>query len=129
MLNNIFFVVIVLAGLFNFFKAKNQTQQQRPVRRVPAESYEPINTPVDMEIDEPFDFNLTKYQDITKAEAPKVVEKPKPEKYRRHEKTITKRIEKPATKRGVNFSKDNVVEGVVWAEILGPPRSKKPYNR
>lgn len=26
-------------------------------------------------------------------------------------------------------NQDQVLQGVVWAEILGPPRSKKPYRR
>ncbi|MCC3356675.1 hypothetical protein [Bacillus sp. REN16] len=27
-----------------------------------------------------------------------------------------------------SFSKNKVVEGIIWSEILGPPRAKKPYQ-
>ncbi|MFT4412681.1 hypothetical protein ACLM5H_02365 [Fredinandcohnia humi] len=28
-----------------------------------------------------------------------------------------------------SFSKNKVVEGIIWSEILGPPRAKRPFQR
>jgi hypothetical protein len=28
-----------------------------------------------------------------------------------------------------NFNKNKVVDGIIWSEILGPPRAKKPFSR
>lgn len=33
------------------------------------------------------------------------------------------------TQQGLQADKDDLMRAVVWAEILGPPRAKKPYGR
>ncbi len=41
------------------------------------------------------------------------------------------KIEKPkrssVKQKGISISKRNVRNGIIWAEILGPPRSKRPH--
>ncbi|MFS0822654.1 hypothetical protein [Bacillus sp. 1P02SD] len=43
--------------------------------------------------------------------------------------TIIKPLEVTSQHKAVkSFSKNKVVEGIIWSEILGPPRAKKPYQ-
>lgn len=32
------------------------------------------------------------------------------------------------TRQAKTYSKNKVVEGIIWSEILGPPRAKRPYQ-
>ncbi|MEH7236069.1 hypothetical protein [Bacillus sp. JJ1562] len=43
--------------------------------------------------------------------------------------TVIKPTVATSEQRGVkSFSKNKVVEGIIWSEILGPPRAKRPYQ-
>ncbi|MEH7224513.1 hypothetical protein V7112_11960 [Bacillus sp. JJ1566] len=43
--------------------------------------------------------------------------------------TVIKPTGATSEQRGVKgFSKNKVVEGIIWSEILGPPRAKRPYQ-
>ncbi|WP_449537022.1 hypothetical protein [Ferdinandcohnia sp. Marseille-Q9671] len=42
--------------------------------------------------------------------------------------TISKPIDTTEPKVIKNFSTNKVVEGIIWSEILGPPRAKRPFQ-
>ncbi|WAA11499.1 hypothetical protein [Fervidibacillus halotolerans] len=45
------------------------------------------------------------------------------------ERTRKRNVQKLSNRPYIpNVSKNTVVSGIVWSEILGPPRSKKPYS-
>jgi len=35
----------------------------------------------------------------------------------------------PAVESGIRVEEEDLARGIVWAEILGPPRAKRPYRR
>ncbi|WP_453994890.1 hypothetical protein [Bacillus nitroreducens] len=42
--------------------------------------------------------------------------------------TVIKPTDSSERKAVKTFTKNKVVEGIIWSEILGPPRAKKPYQ-
>ncbi|WP_077618852.1 hypothetical protein [Bacillus sinesaloumensis] len=42
--------------------------------------------------------------------------------------SVIKQSASTGSKEVKSFSKNKVVEGIIWSEILGPPRAKKPYQ-
>ena len=42
--------------------------------------------------------------------------------------TVIKPTASRETSPAKTYSRDKVVEGIIWSEILGPPRAKRPYQ-
>ncbi|WP_257346043.1 hypothetical protein [Pseudalkalibacillus decolorationis] len=127
--SNLFFVILILGGLFSFFKRqfekyndKQNPQNSRPKRTV---QHEPATV---SEPEETFDRNDPKMK--MGREMQHVYEQTRskldPEKKReQNRKPVIKKAQKPRGR--LVPSANHVAEGVVWSEILGPPRAKRPY--
>ena len=141
---NAWILVIIIGFLANTFRRFNSGEKE-PTSPVPMpKQFNPFDQEPKPEKDE---YKVeTKYE--TEIEAEKIPDTQVPntfyDRYRElqqkgiYTETITEE-EKPAqsvikpagsieTKQAKSFSRNKVVEGIIWSEILGPPRAKKPYQ-
>ncbi|MCA1031798.1 hypothetical protein LCL95_12255 [Bacillus timonensis] len=139
--SNIFILVIIGGFILNFFKkvreaTSEQNSAPRPQQR---KEYERRNEPSLEQMKEinveshpqmrknttENNFNtqandlLAKYQQLQ--QEPMFTEEKKPQVL------APKRMKK--VKELPSYSKNKAVQGIIWSEVLGPPRSKKPLFR
>lgn len=151
----IFVLIGILSSLFNKAKGNSKdNQQRRPVRPVskPAEMQGPAKAqreprraprPVQTRPVQPEPVNTE-----TRAAAPSSIQKEYQEKKRQAEKVESKprtvdrgRLSSEAAPAVSRFSdakaepvldfqpdQERLIEGLIWAEVLGQPRAKKPYH-
>ncbi|MCF6137969.1 hypothetical protein [Pseudalkalibacillus berkeleyi] len=149
---NLFFVILIIGGIYSFFKrqmekyneeqqpGKNRQRQHNPHQaetmsmpreersrssrpaRQPSERSKKVQTNIEemyMEKREEFDRSITDRSTTDRSD--------------RMQRTIrpVRSKSKPklkASKSDLIPNPDNVAQGVIWAEILGPPRSRKPHS-
>ena len=150
----IFVLIGILSSLFNKAKGNGQDNQQRrrparPVHRpakmeVPAEAKpEPLreSRPVQSRTPQPRQVKEVKeaaqLSDIQKVyqeklqQLEKIDSKPRAERGRlSSEGTQRSRLSAVKEEPILDFQpdQDSLVQGLIWAEILGQPRAKKPYS-
>lgn len=146
-LSNPFLILLILGGIFSFFKGNpeksQQEQQQRPSgrptqthTRTAQEKSTPVHIPQETNIDslsieehrdeqmerlrEQLNTGEHRLPDISKSDssAPKVVHS--------HETSYKYNEFKKDMKR--NLTKQGLIDSIVMAEVLGPPRARKPYR-
>lgn len=125
-LNNIVFVIIVIGGILSFFKRmgnedqnQNQRQNERP-RKQAASSGNSQSLHQEQELsDEIQSENVSAYQEA--------LERISERENSQYELKVQKPKRNSAKQKGISISKRNVRNGIIWAEILGPPRSKRPH--
>ncbi|WP_349407875.1 hypothetical protein [Pseudalkalibacillus sp. SCS-8] len=147
---NLFFLIVVIGGILSFFKrqidkyneqqnAPRKGQQRQPVR--PRPQAETISMP-----QEPREEKVR--PDRPRQERQERVKESLQELYEEKRKELqngvnqesnnsspvvrprsrTKTKERQISPNQVLPNPDHVAQGVIWAEILGPPRSKKPHH-
>ncbi|MCJ7841840.1 hypothetical protein MUB24_13210 [Lederbergia sp. NSJ-179] len=140
----ILFIIIALVGLFfNRGKLKNQQQQQehpRPVQRPVQMNEEAHEKPASFEqmtqaksLKEAAD-QLKNQPDIYKQKEEMEV---KLKELYRNEELHRKKAKTIQTKTNAHkerlpefqVKKENILNGMIMSEVLGPPRAKKPYQR
>jgi len=130
LLHNFFIVLAVIAGIISFFKGslssdtKEKETKRAPKPFVPQQT-SPMRKRVEQEIKkrqqstESLEEKLKEAKQQVKAEIP--VPRVVPHVRAKKEKVAP-------TAPSLHVSKKQVVQGVIWSEILGPPRSKNPYH-
>ncbi|MDP4550323.1 hypothetical protein Q9251_05465 [Alkalihalobacillus macyae] len=121
-LNNIVFVIIAIGGILSFFKRmgsedqnQNQRQNERPRKQA-------TSSGTDRSFDEEQEIqseNVSAYQEA--------LERISERENSQYELKVEKPKRSSAKQKGISISKRNVRNGIIWAEILGPPRSKRPH--
>ncbi|TKD70172.1 hypothetical protein [Pseudalkalibacillus hwajinpoensis] len=125
-LNNIVFVIIAIGGILSFFKRmgnedqnQNQQQNERPRRQAagpgasrPPQQREEASDEIQSENVSAYKEALERISERENAQYDIKVQKPK---------------RSSAKQKGISVSKRNVQNGIIWAEILGPPRSRRPH--
>lgn len=124
-LNNIVFVIIAIGGILSFFKRmgnedqnQNQRQNERPRRQASGPDSRPPQQKKEAS-DEIQSENVSAYQEA--------LERISERENAQNEIKVQKPKRSSDKKKGISINKRNVRNGIVWAEILGPPRSKKPH--
>ncbi|TLS39359.1 hypothetical protein [Pseudalkalibacillus caeni] len=143
LMSNIFILIFVIGGIISFLKRMGEEQQQKPVRRTPEASRPdkemriPSSSEIEIEEDEyepaqkHYDVPYPEY-DAAETEKPYHRETLSP--YERETGKPYKRQSKKPYKRKVSHSlyksptRKQVREGVIWAEIIGRPRSQNPHR-
>ncbi|MCF6408533.1 hypothetical protein [Pseudalkalibacillus salsuginis] len=144
LLSNIFFVILVIGGILSFFKRqieKQNEQQQRPGRR--PQQQRPIETrPVPArertsserqwkERGEKLTTDLQEMYKKKRHELKNTIQEQPSRDYVPRELKVTSPKRKPRPRPVQSQllpNPDNVAQGVIWAEVLGPPRSRKPHS-
>ncbi|WP_394174631.1 hypothetical protein [Guptibacillus hwajinpoensis] len=121
-LNNIVFVIIAIGGILSFFKRmgsedqnQNQRQNERPRKQA-------TSSGADRSFDEEKEIqseNVSAYQEA--------LERISERENSQYELKVEKPKRSSVKQKGISISKRNVRNGIIWAEILGPPRSKRPH--
>lgn len=128
-LSNIAFIAFVAAGIFGMFNRKKE--QEETNNRTEG----PIPTLFDLE--EVFEKKEPEQQPSFYAPPPDSKEKEqfetqllKPQLAAAPEEPEQELWLQPQTgnRRKLSISQKNVVKGIIWSEILGPPRAKKQYS-
>ncbi|MGP4080412.1 hypothetical protein ACTWQL_10875 [Pseudalkalibacillus sp. R45] len=147
LMQNIFFVILVIGGILSFFKRQieKQNEQQQPKRRPQQKQQQPH--PVETrparveersrserqwkERGEKLSTDLQELYQTKREEIGKSVEEQLTRDYTPRESRLPR--EKPKTRPKLTQNQvlpnpDNVAQGVIWSEVLGPPRSRKPHS-
>jgi hypothetical protein len=141
-------VILIIGGIYSFFKRQleKHNEQQQPSRsrqrqqQTGAQRAETMSMPKE----EPIRPSRPERQ---RTERAKKIDNNIQEMYEakreelkdafQYEEEKVRRVRKPAPKpklkartvqNNVIPNPDNIAQGVVWAEILGPPRSRKPHH-
>ncbi|WP_221565653.1 hypothetical protein [Alkalihalobacillus sp. TS-13] len=146
LMQNIFFVILVIGGILSFFKRQieKQNEHQQPKRRPQQNQQQP--RPVESrparveektrsgrqwkERGEKISTDLQELYHTKREELEKTVHEHNTREYMPRESRLLQPKPKPKpklSKSQVLPNPDNVAQGVIWAEVLGPPRSRKPH--
>jgi hypothetical protein len=142
---NLPFVVIIIGGLFSFLKRMGDQQRQQPSTSSPPDPMrrEEESTYIDLEEKNKIEekqkrervllngaYDQKKFvQDRSKNELIKSAEIDSGDKVRIERKSKRKQSRKVNSyKINQKRVKKKVVEGVIWGEITGPPRSRNPHS-
>lgn len=147
LMQNLFFVILIIGGIYSFFKRQleKQNEQQQPgkVRQrqqsphqaetmsMPQEERSRTSRParepsermkkVRSNIEEMYTAKREEYENAIQDGTDRVESVRKPIR--------TKTTPNLQTQKSTLIpNPDNVAQGVIWAEILGPPRSRKPHS-
>jgi hypothetical protein len=149
-MSNLFFVVLIIGAIFNFLKRRAGAEQEesRPSQHSGSDGEKRTQLKdIFQQFEEVFKEDETQHHP---QEKPKPVRQPmvesrsntelleryeqiKDSKVRREQPAINHRniTEVASVKRTksnpLSVSKKEAVQGVVWAEILGPPRAKRSF--
>lgn len=158
LLDNIFFLFIVIAGFLSMFRRMGTQQDQRE-ERPQKHPLPPVSKPFFEETFEETKVEQNREVQDTHIEGPIIQELPS-EDVQENVVHVTERIEEVKEELEVDHEHDQpleltrlrsreqsdrrssvsnqyafqrptltqVTDGIVWAEILGPPRAKKPYQ-
>ena len=125
-LNNIVFVIIAIGGILSFFKRmgdedqkQNQRPNERPRKQAPSSGAGRSPSQEQEISDEIQSENVSAYQEA--------LERISERENSQYELKVEKPKRSSAKQKGISISKRNVRNGIIWAEILGPPRSKRPH--
>jgi len=129
LMSNAFILVITVGIIFNIFKRYGEQSKADPK---PKRSLEPKRKEVDIrkEVEQAKQFKKQAASIQAKLEEAKAFSKSKPVPRDKQvsapplttkaQRTRESRAEKP-----LSFSKKQVVQGVIWSEILSPPKAKR----
>ncbi|MGA9287276.1 MAG: hypothetical protein WBV93_02905 [Anaerobacillus sp.] len=130
LLNNILFVIIAIGGIVSFFKRmgneEDQTQKPRKSGQPSAQRNqhrsEPSMTTKQSEETQDSLKPVSAYQEALE----RISDRNDPQ----YELKVQRPLQKQTYKKHkrLSLSKREVRNGVLWSEILGPPRSKKPHS-
>ncbi|WP_078413816.1 hypothetical protein [Priestia abyssalis] len=129
LISNAFILVIVIGFIFNIFKRYGeQSKTDQKTKR----SLEPKRSEIDIrkEVERAKQFKKQSASIQAKLEEAKALSKPKPVLHDRQTSapllTVkAQRIRESRAKKTLSFSKKQVVQGVIWSEILSPPKAKR----
>ncbi|WP_256760187.1 hypothetical protein [Cohnella sp. WQ 127256] len=127
-----FYIVFVIVGIIYSLFFRKSPLEQRPNRTPdfgggnqqrsrPSAEVEPLSTPVSRS--EPLELNEDPYAAHQHDELPVVKQRPA-----RLVESLQQES-KPEEHSSPVFTKNDLTRAVVWAEILGPPRARRPYRR
>jgi hypothetical protein len=126
-LMNNFFIFIVIAGfLINLLKKYNGEAQENKKQRRPMETKPVID--VRSEVDEAKKFQKQASAVMSKVEVEKKVKSPGPALSDIQKDSVLLQPNVNRGKRRANsfsISKKQVVQGIIWSEILAPPKAKR----
>jgi hypothetical protein len=126
-LMNNFFIFIVIAGfLINLLKKYNGEAQENKKQRRPMETKPVID--VRSEVDEAKKFQKQASAVMSKVEVAKKVKSPGPALSDIQKDSVLLQPNVNRGKRRANsfsISKKQVVQGIIWSEILAPPKAKR----
>jgi hypothetical protein len=126
-LMNNFFIFIVIAGfLINLLKKYNGEAQENKKQRRPMETKPVID--VRSEVDEAKKFQKQASAVMSKVEVAKKVKNPGPALSDIQKDSVLLQPNVNRGKRRANsfsISKKQVVQGIIWSEILAPPKAKR----
>ncbi len=151
LMQNIFFVILIIGGIYSFFKRQIEKHNEEQQRGRPRPNQQQTNTSraetMSMPKEEPV---RPSRPDRPRSERIKKVENNLQEMYEARRLELQDAIQgstdqgpaepvrKPAKARKAKYNDkprnkiipdpDNIAQGVIWAEILGPPRSRKPHH-
>ncbi|WP_408006831.1 hypothetical protein ACJROX_19325 [Pseudalkalibacillus sp. A8] len=144
LMSNLFFVILVIGGIYSFFKRqidKQNEQQQRSGRRPqqprPAETRTTPSeerTRTERQWKERREKLTTDLQEMYKKkreDLENTIQEQPSREYVPREPIMPRPKTKPGPRPAQSEllpNPDNVAQGVIWAEILGPPRSRKPHS-
>ena len=132
LLNNIFFVIIAIGGIVSFFKRmgneEDQTQKPRQSGRPSAQGNQKRSESTrstKRSGEETYDSKsdtVSAYQEALE----RISDRDDPQ----YELKVQRPVQKQTYKKHkrLSLNKRDVRNGVLWSEILGPPRSKKPHS-
>ncbi|WP_347549543.1 hypothetical protein ABFG93_18770 [Pseudalkalibacillus hwajinpoensis] len=124
-LNNIVFIVIAIGGILSFFKRMGNKDEKKQTtgRQSGKKIGEPLSRSVE-EVHETADEftsdTLSSYQEALERISGR-------DRSQYDELKVQKPRNVKKNPKGISVSKKNVRNGVIWAEILGPPRSRKSH--
>jgi hypothetical protein len=131
LLNNIVFVIIAIGGIVSFFKRMGnegdqnkkatQTTRQAKVGNKPLSKSESS-----IQIEENPGHSLNDEDSSYQKALERIADRDKPNYDIKVQRSVRKHTNKSV--RRLSLSKEDVRKGVLWSEILGPPRSKKPHS-
>ncbi|MGM7702048.1 hypothetical protein ACSVDE_10010 [Pseudalkalibacillus sp. Hm43] len=153
LMQNIFFVILIIGGIYSFFKRQIEQQKEEQQRGRPRPNQQQPNTSraetmsmpkeepvrpsrperprserikkVENNLQEMYEAKRLELQDAFQGSSEQV---PAEEPVRKRAKARKEVIYKERPKNKIIPDPDNVAQGVIWAEILGPPRSRKPHH-
>ena len=134
---NVFFVILVIGGLISLFKrmgtANDQQEKRKKLHPLPPVA-KPVETPLKRNKEDT--VSVSKSEDMmskhsTEHTAPSTVQiepidvgRVPPSKHE-SPRVNAKKANADMLRR---LTKRQVAEGIIWAEILGAPRAKRPYT-
>jgi gas vesicle protein len=125
-------LIFVLSSLFGKKKKGKQQRRQKenPAASVPVPSIEQTETKPEAKerMKEAIDTIETRYHSV-KSEMSELGNEigSAADEIQAEIQTDSKNSQNERTKANPVINKDNVVQGIIWSEILGSPRSKKPH--
>jgi cell division protein FtsN len=128
LLSNIAFVVLIIGGLYSFFR-KNATQQKQAEPPVPKK----INLPKVEEVKKINSYDSPRTESVQLQT--KITTRPDRMEIRERQREAVSTLrnnKKSYEKQSETLLTDapnNIIQGVIWAEILGPPKSKVPFRK
>ncbi|HHY72968.1 MAG TPA: hypothetical protein GX497_07030 [Bacillus bacterium] len=145
---NIGFLIVIIGAIASFLKRANENQKQsqkqssRDKRVKPfipslGDLLEEINKPQEEQKQKPTMYTATKrvpqieqtVEEEVRLEAPPIEMTPNP--YLGKLRELEKKKQHINVDAGMIYSKINkkeVINGIIWGEILGPPRAKKKHS-
>ncbi|MCU9613921.1 hypothetical protein OEV98_10145 [Caldibacillus lycopersici] len=148
LLNNPFLIVIIIGAITSFLGKSKQEKKGSatepvktfPPRTIQQETEQPLQKPSSTE--QPVVQKKTVVEVVQKEKKAVMTESHSGLQSQQTAKTkalqkemdhlqhvLTKKQATVATNIPTrNITKSNVVDGIIWSEILGPPRAKKPYH-
>ncbi|MYL63025.1 hypothetical protein GLW07_06590 [Bacillus hwajinpoensis] len=131
LLNNIVFVIIAIGGIISFFKrmsGEEEKQKANPTQKRAQREQSNPHSGGSMQASEIGED--ASQSDTVSAYKEALGRMAKRENYgSQNELKVQKNVKSaPYMKdKSLSISKSNVRNGIIWAEILGPPRSRKPH--
>ncbi|MBP2241672.1 hypothetical protein J2Z40_002244 [Cytobacillus eiseniae] len=137
----LFIIIAMLSSMFGKGKGKNQQNQQKqnqsrprqapvqsnPIEPIPSEARN-ASSQIKREYLERKRQEEKKRQEI-KNRPPIMQEMSKKQAVKKEEKTLYNPSIVPVEKKpALSIEKQKLVDGVIWAEILGPPRALNPHR-
>jgi DNA repair exonuclease SbcCD ATPase subunit len=125
-------LIFVLSSLFGKKKKGKQQRRQKenPAASVPVPSIEQTETKPEAKerMKEAIDTIETRYHSV-KSEMSELGNEigSAADEIQAEIQTYSKNSQNGRTRANPVINKDNVVQGIIWSEILGSPRSKKPH--
>ncbi|MEH7379907.1 hypothetical protein V7138_05440 [Bacillus sp. JJ1533] len=144
-MSNAWILIIILGFVFNTFKRFNADEKE-PTPQIPLpKQFNPFNQErktekEEYQVETKYDDNEFESKEGSDTQVPNTFYERYQELQQKGTYNETTTEEEPAltvikpslatreNKAVKGFSKNKVVEGIIWSEILGPPRAKRPYQ-